>query len=88
MSLNELGVSQGGVVSVDGKFETFAENGAYVAGVINNSYKPMTAQVWYYNFVDLANAYWVQTDFEFDNILLGAQYGNVDADGADRKSVV
>jgi hypothetical protein len=82
LSLNDLGVSQGGVVSVDGKFETFANNGAYVAGVINNSYKPMTAQFWYYDFVDLANAYWVQTDFEFDNILLGAQYGNVDADGA------
>ena len=82
VSLNSLGKSQGGIVSVDGKFHKFVTDGAYVGGVINNSYKPLTAQVWYYDFVDFADAYWLQADLEIDNILIGAQYANVDLDGA------
>jgi len=69
----------GNVVSVEGKFNTFAKNGAYAVGAINNSWKPLTAQAWYYNLEGLANAYWVQADLDMEGILAGAQVVGIDA---------
>jgi hypothetical protein len=63
-NVQALGLAGAGVVNGDGKFATFAKNGAYAVGVINNSYKPLTVQAWYYDLVSLATAYWIQGDLD------------------------
>jgi hypothetical protein len=51
--------------------------GAYAAGLVNNSFKPVTAQAWYYDVKDVADAYWLQADLNMGGILAGAQYANM-----------
>ena len=54
-------------------------NGAFAAGVVNNSWKPLTVQGWYYNASSVANAYWLQADFAFDfGLQLGGQFTGLD----------
>jgi len=72
--------AQAGYLAQGGDFNTFGTDGVYVAGVINNSIKPLTVQAWYYNLVEMADAYWLQADLNMDGILAGAQYTVVDAD--------
>ena len=79
-TLNGVGRAQAGYVAVDGKFNTFGSNGVYAAGIINNSFKPLTVQAWYYDMQSLAKAYWLQADLNMGGILVGAQYANTDAD--------
>lgn len=81
-SLNNISGAQAGVVSQEGKFNTFGTDGVYVAGIINNSVKPLTAQAWYYSLQQLADAYWLQADLNIEGILAGAQYTTVDVNGA------
>ena len=69
----------GSVVNKNGEFATYGLNGAYAAGVINNSWKPLTAQAWYYDVSRVANAYWLQADLDaaklgLAGLTLGAQY--------------
>jgi len=64
-------------------FNTFATDGAYAFGAINNSYKPLTAQLWYYELPSFATAYWLQGDFAQDGFVAGAQYANISVDGLD-----
>ena len=76
----------GGIAGVVGKQNAnattnFAQffNGAYAAGVINNSWKPLTAQAWYFDATHAATAYWLQADFDASSLgvkglTLGAQY--------------
>jgi len=80
-----LGLATGGVTNGNGTFGTFGTNGAYVLGVINNSYKPLTAQLWYYDVTRVATALWLQADFAKDGILLGAQYNTMSAASANSK---
>ena len=85
-NVQTLGLAMGSVVNGDGKFNTFAKNGAYAVGAINNSFKPLTVQGWYYNLTQLATAYWLQADLNMDGVLAGAQYtsttvGSNDASG-------
>ncbi len=80
------GLSVAPIVNGDGQFNTFGTNGAYAVGVVNNSWKPLTAQAWYYNLTSLATAYWLQADLNMDGILAGAQFtsttvGDGDASG-------
>lgn len=49
-------------------------NGAYTVGVLNNSWKPLNVQAWYYNATSVLDAYWIQADLEMDGIQVGAQY--------------
>ncbi|WP_373069770.1 hypothetical protein [Sulfurimonas sp.] len=77
-----LSLAFGGVVNADGKFGTFGTDGAYAAGIINNTIKPLTVQAWYYDVSELATAYWLQADVAMDGILAGAQYTSTDVDGA------
>ena len=70
----------GGVVNQDGKFTTYGTNGAYAAGIINNSFKPLTVQAWYYDVSKLAQAYWLQADLNMEGILAGAQYASASYD--------
>jgi len=85
-SLNKVGNALGvtltnaGYVAEDGKFSTFAKDGAYAAGIINNSWKPLTVQAWYYDLQGLAQAYWLEADLNLEGVLVGAQYANTDAD--------
>jgi len=57
--------------------------GAFAAGLVNNSVKPLTLQAWYYNATHVATAYFVQADFDFNGILAGAQYTSTDLEGQD-----
>ena len=57
--------------------------GAFAAGLVNNSWKPLTVQAWYYNASHVATAYWVSADLSMNGILAGAQYTVTDLEGAD-----
>jgi hypothetical protein len=75
-----LGLAIAPVVNANGAFSTYGTDGAYAAGVINNSFKPLTVQAWYYDVTRMAQAYWLQADLNMEGILAGAQFANVDAD--------
>jgi len=68
-----------------GSFGTFAADGAYTVGAINNSFKPLVAQAWYFDVKDMMNAYWLQADWDCQlvkNVKLGAQYASMNTKGA------
>lgn len=69
-----------GVVDTNGDFSTFGGDGAYAIGAINNSWKPLTTQAWYYAVKNVANAVWLQADLNIEGILAGAQFSNFDYD--------
>lgn len=69
-----------GYVGGDGKFETFGAQGTYAFGVVNNSIKELTVQAWYYDMVQLAQAYWIQADVNVDGIMAGVQIANTELD--------
>ncbi|QOY52445.1 hypothetical protein [Candidatus Sulfurimonas baltica] len=79
-NLNDYGAAAAGYVSADGLFNTFGVQGTYAFGLVNNSFKPLTVQAWYYDMIDLAQAYWLQADLNLDGILVGAQYASTDLD--------
>lgn len=85
-TLNALGLAyDGGVVGANGGFVTFAHGGAYAAAVVNNSFKPLTAQAWYYNVDSIADAYWLQADIDCSlvkGVKIGAQYADMSPKGA------
>lgn len=75
-------------VGVDGivgtGFGTFMNKGAYAVAAVNNSFKPLTAQAWYYNVVNVADAYWLQADINCQlvkDLKIGAQYANMSPKG-------
>jgi len=53
-------------------------NGAFTVGAVNNSWAPLTAQVWYYDASKVGTAYWAQADLSMDGILVGLQYTGID----------
>jgi hypothetical protein len=78
------GAARDGIMRVDAKFGTFALNGAYAAAVVNNSLKFLTAQAWYYNVVDVADAYWLQADWACQlvkGVKVGVQYADMSPKG-------
>ncbi len=80
-NLNDISATAAGYVAADGVFSTFGTQGTYAFGAINNSFKPLTFQAWYYDMVDLAQAYWLQADIKcslVEGLLIGAQYANTD----------
>jgi len=73
-----------GVVGEKGAFHTFGNSGAYVAAAVNNSLKFLTAQAWYYNVVNVADAYWLQADWDCQlvkGVKVGAQYADMSPKG-------
>ena len=73
-----------GVVNAAGEFGTFRTDGAYAFGVVNNSFKPLVFQGWYYDVVSVAKAYWLQADWACQlnsDIKVGVQYTNNDDAG-------
>ena len=79
-NLNDLSATAAGYVAADGEFNTFGSQGTYCFGLINNSIKELTVQAWYYDMVQLAEAYWVQADVKVDGIMAGVQFMNTDLD--------
>jgi imipenem/basic amino acid-specific outer membrane pore len=80
---NTLG-KQGGVVTEGAGFNTFGLEGAYAVGAINNSFKPLTAQAWYYNVQDVADAFWLQADINCQlvpGVKIGGQYAEMSPKG-------
>ncbi len=74
-------------------FSTFAVSGAYALAAVNNSWKPLTAQLWYYNVRQAADAAWVQADLAMDmGIIAGVQYASIMPkgvlEGADDSSAI
>ena len=87
-----LNLAVGAVVNGAGKFGTYGQDGAYAVGVINNSFKPLTVQAWYYNVLNVATAYWLQADLKCQKIpglLAGVQYNGMkkDVSGAKEDNV-
>lgn len=72
----------GGVVGANADFVTFANGGAYAAAIVNNSFKPLTAQAWYYNVANIADAYWLQADVALSGFTVGGQYADMSPKGA------
>jgi len=73
-----------GVVNGDADFNTFMNSGAYAAAVVNNSFKPLTAQAWYYNVANIADAFWLQADINCQlvkGLTIGAQYSQMSPTG-------
>ncbi|HIP19668.1 MAG TPA: hypothetical protein EYG70_00925 [Sulfurimonas sp.] len=66
------------VVNGNGDFTTYGSDGAYAIAVINNSWKPLTVQAWYYDVTRIATASWLQADLNMDGILAGIQYSTLD----------
>jgi len=58
---------------------TFSQfyNGAYAAGIVNNSIKPVTIQAWYYDAPQYVDAIWLQADADVEGIMVGAQYTKI-----------
>lgn len=78
------GADRDGIMRDGGGFGDFALKGAYAFAVVNNSFKPLTAQAWYYNVVDVADAYWLQADINCQlvkGLAIGAQYANMSPKG-------
>ena len=67
-------LATGAVVNENGHFTTYGTDGACAFGLINNSFKPLTVQAWYYDLKRLATAYWLQADLNMEGILAGVQY--------------
>ncbi|WP_304544402.1 hypothetical protein [Sulfurimonas microaerophilic] len=83
-----LGHAAGAVVNANGDFATYGSDGAYAAGIINNSFKPLTVQAWYYNVSQIATAYWLQADLacqKIPGLLAGVQYTGLDIDSTSDK---
>jgi hypothetical protein len=80
-----LGLATGGVVNGDGNFATYGSDGAYALAVINNSFKPLTVQAWYYDVTKIATAYWLQADLSMDGIMAGFQYSGISIDSTQNK---
>jgi len=79
----------GGVVNTNGEFTTYGTtlgtdqgDGAYAVGAINNSWKPLTVQAWYYDITRIVDSYWLQADLNIEGIMAGVQYNSMDLDGA------
>jgi len=82
-NLNDIGATAAGYVAADGRYSTFGNQGTYAFGLVNNSFKPLTAQAWYYDMVDFAQAYWLQADAKcskIEGLSVGVQYANTDLD--------
>ena len=77
-AVNGVNLAAAPVVNANGDFTTFGTNGAYAFGIVNNSWKPLTAQAWYYDLPSLATAYWLEADLNMEGILAGAQYTSID----------
>jgi hypothetical protein len=81
---NRAAVGIDAYMGAGAKMVTFGDQGAYAAAAVNNSWKPLTAQAWYYNVVNVADAYWLQADMNcvlIPGVKWGAQYADISTKG-------
>jgi len=64
---------EGGFTHDDGYMPAFADNGAWTVAAVA-TIENVTAQAWYYDVMDVAQAVWVQADATFNAFTVGAQY--------------
>ena len=88
-NVQTLGLTTAAVVNGNGDFTTYGTDGAYAVGVINNSFKPLTVQAWYYDLTRLATAYWLQadldaTDLGVKGLIAGLQYSALEVKNGNR----
>jgi len=83
-NLNAQAISKAAYVSADGKFNTIGADGMYTFGLVNNFFKALTFQAWYYDVTRMAEAYWLQADLKIGGILAGIQYANIEPDGGSK----
>lgn len=63
-------------------FNTFYTDGAYAVGAVNASIPNTTVQAWYYNVVNIADAFWLQADTKIAGMVsLGGQYATMATKG-------
>ena len=62
-------------------YATFGVDGAYAFALVNNSWKPLTAQAWYYNVSKAADAMWIQADLAMSGFVAGVQYASIENKG-------
>ncbi len=68
----------GGFTGSDGYFPfADAEAGAWTVAAIGK-FDTVTAQAWYYDVMDVAQAVWLQADGNFKGFAVGAQYAYID----------
>jgi hypothetical protein len=82
---NTSGLGVDGIMGKSGAFGSYADKGAYAAAIVNNSFKPLTAQAWYYNVLNVADAYWLQGDIDCQLVKgakIGAQYADISPKGS------
>jgi len=84
---NGQAILGGGLDNNSSSFVSFYK-GAYAVGAINNSFKPLTAQAWYFDATQTVKAYWLQADLEMSGFSFGAQYTSQEAQatGSDTQS--
>lgn len=73
-----------GILGLNASYGTFAKEGAYAAAVVNNSFKPLVAQAWYYNVVNIADAFWLQADWDCQlvkGVKVGVQFAEMKPKG-------
>ena len=71
--------SASGTVATGAAFTPYGAKGAYAVGAINNSWKPLTAQAWYYDIVQAATATWLQADLDMSGVVAGLQYTTINS---------
>lgn len=71
----------GGFTGDDGYIPAFADKGAWTVAAIG-TVAGVTAQAWYYDVLDIAQAAWIQGDTEISGFTLGAQYAWMTPDDA------
>ncbi len=78
-----LGAGRNSTVAWNGEFGTFASEGAYAVAAINKSIPNTTAQAWYYNVGNVADAFWLQADSKLMGMVdLGVQYAGMNPDNS------
>jgi hypothetical protein len=81
-AVDGLGLAAGAVVNENGAFTTYGSDGAYAAGIINNSVEALALQAWYYDVTRVAEAYWLQADLNMEGIMAGAQYSYINVNNS------
>lgn len=75
------GAQDQGTVTYDGRFNTFGAKGAYAFGAVAKV-DSLNLQGWYYNVNTAAEAFWLEADTKVAGVFVGAQFANMDPDGA------
>ncbi|MCK5855596.1 MAG: OprD family outer membrane porin, partial [Sulfurovaceae bacterium] len=82
---NADGVKGSGTLAVNGKFDTYVADGAYAVAALIKPMKDLGINAWYYNVQKVADAAWLDANYNVGGVKLGAIYAQMmpKASGAD-----